>query len=362
MHIDLDALAIPDALRSFAEQVQDAPDALSQIAIRLLEAVDIPARDRAICALALRAHAPLERLVWAATDDIVYTGIPFWHWSMVADAERNTAYRTAIEACVEPGMTVLEIGAGTGLLAMMAARAGAGHVYTIEANPMLAQVARLCIDRNGFGDRVTLIEGHSKQVEIGTALPRRCDMLIHELLTTTVVTEQMIPSIAHARAELLEPGAPMLPDRVIAKGVVSGLPGSTEGVSTPVEGFDLTPLNLLSAQTHSMSLPLGRFRLSDVQDLLDLDLEKVTDALTGRNTLTFPITRGGDAAGVEQWFEAHFPDGTKLNTDSDTSHWRTVFHPFGVYKPVSPGMTVATHIDFRAEHLAVSAVVSGTPT
>ena len=90
--INLDALAIPASLRSYAEQVKDTPDALSQIAIRLLEAHDIPIRDRAICALALRAHAPLERLVWAATDDIVYSGIPFWHWSMVHDAERNTAY------------------------------------------------------------------------------------------------------------------------------------------------------------------------------------------------------------------------------------------------------------------------------
>jgi len=140
-------------------------------------------------------------------------------------------------------MDGLEIGGGTGLRAMMAGGAGAEHVYTIEANPMVAQIARMGIARNGFSDRVTLIEGHSSRIKIGEALPRRCDILIHELLTTTVLTEQMVPSIALAREDLLVHGAPMLPDRVIAKGALSGWPNSAEGVETPVEGFDGTPLN-----------------------------------------------------------------------------------------------------------------------
>lgn len=362
MHLDLGALAIPEALQDYAEQVKDAPNALSLIAIKLLNSDNIPQRDRAICALALRAHAPLERMVWAATDDIVYSNVPFWHWSMVNDVERNTAYRTAIEACVKPGMTVLEVGAGTGLLAMMAARAGAEHVYTIEANPMVAQIATMCIANNGLSDRVTVIEGHSKDVKVGEALPRRCDILIHELLTTTVLTEQMVPSIALAREDLLVPDAPLLPDRVVAKGTVSGWPSNADGIAAPVEGFDLTPLNLLSAQVHTVPLPLGRFRMSEPQDLMDLDLNTVTLALEGEREVTFPITSEGAVAGVEQWFEATFPDGTVLNTDSEPSHWRSVFHPFGAYKPVSLGMPVSAKIEYRAEHLAVSAVVSGTPT
>ena len=50
-----------------------------------------------------------------------------WHFGMLNDAERNTAYDRALRARVRAGDMVLDIGAGTGLLGMMAARAGAAR-------------------------------------------------------------------------------------------------------------------------------------------------------------------------------------------------------------------------------------------
>ena len=75
-----------------------------------------------------------------------------WHFDMMADLGRNDAYDRALKALVKPEHVVLDIGTGSGLLAMMAARAGAKHVYAIEANESIAEKARkVCPHRRRGG-------------------------------------------------------------------------------------------------------------------------------------------------------------------------------------------------------------------
>lgn len=356
MAIDLQALAVPQSLRAAAAEIVAEPDALVRISAMLLAARDVTPIDQATCALALRAAAPTDRMVWALTDDIVFSNVPSWHWAMVNDTERNAAYRTAIEASVQPGMIVLEIGAGTGLLSMMAARAGAQHVYTIEINPLVAHIARLCIELNGLSDKITVIQGHSGEVQIGAALPERCDLLIHELLTTTVLTEGMIPSVTAARADLLIPDAPLLPDFVIAEGALSEDLRGQNNLESRVDGFDLSPLNLLSSNVESAGRSRASARLSDVQDLAEFDLNTVRPNATGSNGMKMMTTSPGTLAGVEQWFTALFPDGTSFSTDTPTSHWGTYFHPFGATRPVGQGQMIPVSVDHRPEYFAISAI------
>src|ERR1035438_7368739 len=108
--------------------------------------------------------------------------IPRWHFAMLNDLERNNVYLTALERQVSPGSLVLDIGSGTGLLAMIAARANAGSVITCEANPVLAQMARSIIDQNGLSDRITVIPKRSTDLQIGVDLPRRADLIVSEIV------------------------------------------------------------------------------------------------------------------------------------------------------------------------------------
>src|SRR5688572_5656058 len=99
------------------------------------------------------------------------------HASMLSDRDRTSSFIDAIKAAVEPGDVVVDIGTGTGVLAIAAAQAGARHVYAIEAGP-ISKLAREIVQRNDLADRITVIRGWSNE----TRLPEKCDVLVSEII------------------------------------------------------------------------------------------------------------------------------------------------------------------------------------
>jgi ribosomal protein L11 methylase PrmA len=75
------------------------------------------------------------------------------HIGWLADANRMRALRSAIDATVKPGDVVIDVGTGTGVLALMACAAGARRVYAIERGPII-ELARKIVAANGCRDRV----------------------------------------------------------------------------------------------------------------------------------------------------------------------------------------------------------------
>jgi len=132
---------------------------------------------------------------------------PVDHARMLHDTRRTGAYLAAIDAAVRPGDVVLDLGTGSGVLAVSAARAGARHVYAIEATD-IADVAERVFAANGVADRITLIRGWSKQIE----LPERADVLVAELIGNDPFEEELLETTIDARERLLQPGARLVPD------------------------------------------------------------------------------------------------------------------------------------------------------
>src|SRR4029453_11909991 len=83
--------------------------------------------------------------------------VPLWHVPMMNEEERNRPYYEALRACVSPGATVFEVGTGSGLLSMMAARLGAAKVYTCEAVPIVAHAAYRIVERNNLQDKIQVL-------------------------------------------------------------------------------------------------------------------------------------------------------------------------------------------------------------
>src|SRR5215203_5558533 len=106
--------------------------------------------------------------------------VPRWHFEMLNDEKRNEAFERALTNAITPETVVLDIGSGTGLLAMMAARAGAKETITCEMVPQLAKLARDTVERNGLADRIVTLDKKSTCLAIGSQMTQRANLLVTE--------------------------------------------------------------------------------------------------------------------------------------------------------------------------------------
>ena len=131
------------------------------------------------------------------------------HALMLHDRRRTESFLAAVREIVRPGDVVVDVGAGTGMLAIAAAQAGAARVYAVERTSII-QFAKLNIRQNGLQDRITPVAGWSMDVE----LPERADVLVSEIIGNDPFDEKVVEVTADARMRLLKPDARMVPQTI----------------------------------------------------------------------------------------------------------------------------------------------------
>ncbi|HET6764015.1 MAG TPA: 50S ribosomal protein L11 methyltransferase, partial [Longimicrobiaceae bacterium] len=130
------------------------------------------------------------------------------HGRMVGDPVRMAAYGDALRATVRPGSVVVDIGTGTGVFALLAARLGARRVYGIEPDDVV-QVAREAARENGLADRVEFIQAVSTRV----TLPERADVVVMDVHGALPLFRGSVATVMDARDRLLKPGGALIPRR-----------------------------------------------------------------------------------------------------------------------------------------------------
>eukprot|EP00879_Flechtneria_rotunda_P016020 GHRR01016756.1.p1 GENE.GHRR01016756.1~~GHRR01016756.1.p1 ORF type:complete len:244 (+),score=67.36 GHRR01016756.1:488-1219(+) len=129
--------------------------------------------------------------------------------NMLQDMVRTGTYHAAItenQADFE-GKVVMDVGAGSGILSLFAAQAGAAKVFAVEASDM-ANFAQLLAENNSVGRVIQVC--HSK-VEMLKLPEGRVDVLVSEPMGTLLVNERMLETYLYARDHFLKPGGKMFP-------------------------------------------------------------------------------------------------------------------------------------------------------
>jgi len=273
-------------------------------------------------------------------DLAVGKAVPQWHFPMMQDTPRNDAYARAL-ARAAPGKRVLDIGTGAGLLAMMAARAGAASVDTCEAVPQIAARAQAVIAHNKLADRIT---AHAKR-STDLALPQRAEVLVTETFASGVLSEHVLPTLEHARANLLTPDAVIIPRAASARGYLVGGPAlEAQFFAFETAGFDLSPFNAMAPRKIGMHIDrVPHAVLSDDFELLGFDLMQPRFAAE-RREIAVTATAAGRCIGVAQWLwlllDAETEYDNRPRPDAGANGWMHVLYRFAEPIELTVGQTV----------------------
>ncbi|XP_070570637.1 protein arginine N-methyltransferase 2-like [Ptychodera flava] len=259
------------------------------------------------------------------------------HLEMLGDEVRTNAYKEAIKQNADfiKDKVVLDVGCGTGILSLFAAKYGhAKKVYAVEASEIAEHTVQL-IERNGYSDKVCVISGKIEDI----LLPEKVDIIISEWMGTLLLFELMIESVLGARNNWLKDTGVMWPSDAFLHLVPCSAAQEYNKVSfwNNVYEFDFSYLKTLALKEF-FSKPIFNHELktenflTDPKTVLELNMKsfEIEELEEIHREFSFEITKNGTFHGFGSWFSVEFCVMTSNNSPvtldtgpyGRSTHWK----------------------------------------
>jgi protein arginine N-methyltransferase 1 len=257
---------------------------------------------------------------------------------------------------------VADIGAGTGLLGLMASKLGAKEVFlfeTAEVAGVAAQVLKANRAKNCH-----LIPCHSTEFDDRLS----ADVIVSETLGNYALEENIIGTLADARSRFLKPGGAIVPSQIaqyVSPVVSARIDDELRAWGRIGHGLDLGPAQM-------MTLNNAYVRLVQPSELLDdgasavawdaVDLRRETRAKR-KGRAEWRVAKPATVFGFAVWWTAELVAGVSLSTApaSPRTHWEQLYFP--LTRPVQVKAREQIAIELRSNsseeagtHLAWTAV------
>lgn len=282
-----------------------------------------------------------------------------YHRTLIADAARNAAFFAALKAVIVPGeTTVADIGAGTGLLGLMAAKLGAKEVYLYESEAV-GSVAEAVLQANRVKG-CTLFPCSSLDMDD----PPRADVVVSETLGNHALEENIIETLADAARRHLKAGGVLIPSRIRQFVTPVTSPRLHEELTVWDRvgaglGGDLEPgLVLDLGVAREMSLNNAYVRTLRPDELLEpagqvfdvVELGAVNTKGRRKGDAVFACEAPVTVYGLAYWWEADLGPGQVLSTapGAGVSHWEQLYFPQTAPLDIAAGECVRATIASRS--------------
>lgn len=269
---------------------------------------------------------------WTSTSiageyDVSYVD-PVGQRSMVLDEHRNSFYHAALKSVITPDSVVMDLGAGLGVLGLMAAKLGAAKVYLVEPATDLIVAKELAV-ANGLQDNIVYIPKSVEQAgELGPV-----DVIVSVFTGNFLLEEDLLPSLLFAREQYLSPGGTLIPNA----GQMWAQPVTMQDYFDRQVGKWTSDSNHIDHSEMSKyatnSLYYGQFNQEHYEPVADplllqsIDFYCASEAAC-RAKVKFIATHDAVVHGFLGWFDIELGKAS-LSTapNSPSTHWSQVFLP-----------------------------------
>ncbi|KAH8583324.1 arginine N-methyltransferase [Cryptosporidium sp. chipmunk genotype I] len=240
------------------------------------------------------------------------------HQLMLQDVERVEAYRRSFEENKElfKGKIVLDVGCGTGILSMLAAKFGAKTVFAVDGSNV-SFLAKKIVEDNELSEVVQVIHGVIEEIELPVS---QVDIIISEWMGFYLLHEGMLDSVIFARDKWLNPNSGVIfPEKaslyVSLVEIQDFWDKNIEGINN-IQGFDYSSMRKIIHSFYLKSPLIIGVESKNVENfsferIYSVDLLKIKDINELNNIesqFTLKVKKDTEFVhGFIVWFDVEFP-------------------------------------------------------